>query len=113
MLELFAKTAYAMNLDQALLKINYYIVNPIIRILFALAFIIFIWGIIEYTLNKDSADAKIKGRDHIMWGLVGLAIMTSVFFILRILTSTLGIDEVQINENTNTINVDTGEVQIQ
>ena len=102
-----------MNLDQALLKINYYIVNPIIRILFALAFIIFVWGIIEYTLKKDSADAKIKGRDHIMWGLVGLAIMTSVFYILKVLTATLGIDEVQINENTNTINVDTGEVQVQ
>lgn len=113
MLELFAKTAYAMNLDQALLKINYYIINPIIRVLFALAFIIFVWGIIEYTLKKDSADAKIKGRDHIMWGLVGLAIMTSVFFIVRLITTTLGLDEVQINESSNTIDVEVGSVQVQ
>ncbi len=113
MLELFATTAYALNLDQALLKINYYIINPAIRILFALAFLIFVWGIIEYTLNKDSADAKIKGRDHIMWGLVGLAIMTSVFFIVRIITTTLGLDEVQINESSNTINVETGNVEVQ
>lgn len=113
MLELFATTAYALNLDQALLKINYYIINPAIRILFALAFLIFVWGIIEYTLKKDSVDAKGQGRQHIMWGLVGLAIMTSVFFIIRIITTTLGLDEVQVNESSNTINVETGSVEVQ
>jgi hypothetical protein len=113
MLELFAKTAYAANLDQVLLKINFYIINPLIRILFALAFLIFVWGIIQYVLQRDSVDAKGQGRQHMIWGLVGLAIMTSVFFIVRIITTTLGIDEVQINESTNTINVDTGSVQVQ
>ena len=113
MLELFATTAYAANLDQVLLKINFYIINPLIRILFALAFLIFVWGIIQYVLQRDSVDAKGQGRQHMIWGLVGLAIMTSVFFIVRIITTTLGIDEVQINESTNTINVDTGSVQIQ
>ncbi len=113
MLELFAKTAYAANLDQVLLKINFYVINPLIRILFALAFLIFVWGIIQYVLQRDSVDAKGQGRQHMIWGLVGLAIMTSVFFIVRIITTTLGIDEVQINESTNTINVDTGSVQVQ
>lgn len=113
MFELFAKTVYAANLDQILLKINYYIINPVIRILFALAFLIFVWGIIQYLLQRDSVNAKEQGRQHIMWGLIGLVIMTSVFFIVRIVTKTLGIDEVQINESTNTIEVDVGEVQIQ
>lgn len=114
MLELFAKTAYAANLDQVLLKINFYIINPLIRILFALAFVIFVWGIIQYVLlQRDSVDAKGQGRQHMIWGIVGLAIMTSVFFIVRIITTTLGIDEVQINESTNTINVDTGSVNVQ
>lgn len=97
MYELFATTAYALSLDQALLKINYYIINPIIRVLFALAFLIFAWGIIQYVLQRDSVGAKEQGRQHMMWGLVGLAIMTSVFFIVRIITTTLGIDEVDIN----------------
>jgi len=113
MLELFATKAYALSLDTVLLKINFYIINPAIRILFALAFLIFIWGIIQYTLKRDSIEAKEQGRQHIMWGLVGLAIMTSVFFILRVVTRTLGIDEVQINESTNTINVETGQVNVQ
>jgi|GEM_PF-585432 len=113
MLELFAKTVYAANLDQVLLKINYYVINPIIRILFALAFVIFVWGIIQYVLKKDSIDAKEQGRQHMMWGLIGLAIMSSVFFIIRIVVTTFGIDEVQINESTHTINVDTGSVEVQ
>jgi len=113
MYELFATTAHALSLDTVLLKINFYIINPAIRILFALAFLIFVWGIIQYTLKRDSVDAKEQGRQHIMWGLIGLAIMTSVFFIIRVITRTLGIDEVQVNESTNTINIETGQVQTQ
>jgi len=113
MLELFGTTVYALSLDTVLLKINFYVINPIIRILFVLAFAIFVWGIIQYTLKRDSVDAKEQGRQHILWGLVGLAIMTSVFFIMRLIVNTLGIDEVQINESTNTVNVETGQVQIQ
>lgn len=113
MYELFATTLYAANLDQSLMRINYYIINPIIRILFAIAFIYFVWGIIQYTINRDSVNAKNQGRDHIMWGLIGLAIMTSVFFIIRIVTKTFGLDEVQVNPSNNTINVEFGEVEVQ
>lgn len=113
MLELFGTTAYALSLDTVLLKINFYIINPLIRVMFALAFAIFIWGIIQYVLKKDSVNEKERGRMHIMWGLIGLTIMTSVFFIIKIITKTLGIDEVQINQSTNTIDINTGQVQVQ
>lgn len=113
MLELFAPVAYALELDQVLLKINFYIINPLIRLMFALAFIVFVIGIIQYVLKRDSVDAKEQGRKHMMWGLIGLTIMTSVFFIVRILVTTFGIDEVQINESSNSINVNTGQVEVE
>jgi FtsH-binding integral membrane protein len=113
MLELFAPVVYALELDTVLLRINYYIINPLIRILFAVAFVIFVAGVIQYVLKRDSIDAKEQGRKHIMWGLIGLAIMTSVFFIIRILTSTFGLDEVQIDESNNSIEVNTSQVEVQ
>lgn len=113
MLELFAPVVYALELDQVLLKINYYIINPIIRVMFAIAFIVFVYGIIEYVLKKDSVNAKEQGRQHMMWGLIGLAIMSSVFFIIRILVTTFGLDEVEVDESTNSIQVETSEVEVQ
>ena len=113
MLELFATTVYAANLDTVLLKINFYIINPLIRVLFALAFLIFVAGIIQYVLARDSADEKARGRKHMLWGLVGLFIMTSVFFFLKVIVTTFGIDEVEINESQNQINVEGGQVIVQ
>jgi hypothetical protein len=41
-----------------------------------------------------------------LWGLIGLSIMVSVFFIMKVVLGTIGIDQ-------NQINVQTGEVNIQ
>lgn len=113
MQELFAQTVSAAELSQVLLKINFYIINPLIRIMFAIAIAVFIWGVIQYVLKKDSIDAKGQGRQHMMWGLIGLAIMTSVFFIIRIVVNTFGLDGVQVDEAGNTIDVQIGEVEVQ
>lgn len=113
MQELFAQSVHAAELSQVLLKINYYIINPVIRLMFALAVVVFMWGVIQYVLKKDSVDAKAQGRVHMMWGLIGLFIMTSVFFIIKFLVNTFGLDGVQVNDSTNSIDVQIGEVQVQ
>jgi preprotein translocase subunit SecG len=103
--------AQASGLDTFLQRINYYIVNPLIRILFALAVIYFIYGIVQYILNRSNAEEKERGRKHIMWGLIGLFIMTSVFFILRILVSTFGLDGVTVNESIGEIDIEIGDIE--
>jgi len=103
--------AQAAQLDTFLQRINYYVVNPLIRVLFALAVIYFIYGIVQYILNRSNAEKKEQGRTHIMWGLIGLFIMTSVFFILRILVLTFGLDGVTINEGVGEIDIEIGDIE--
>ncbi len=67
------------------------IVNPIIQVIFAIALVIFVYGIFEFVRGADKPDVRIKGQQHIMYGLIGLLIMTSVFTIINILMNTIGV----------------------
>ena len=61
------------------------IVNPLIGIIFVVAIAVFFWGIIEFIWNADNEDKRATGKNHIIWGLVGLLIMATVGGILEIL----------------------------
>lgn len=67
------------------------VVNPVILLLFALALLIFVWGIVEF-INSQTADAKRKeGQKKIIWSLVGMLIMFSAYGIIRLILNTFGI----------------------
>ena len=65
--------------------------------MFAIAAVYFAYGIFEFIKDSDSADAREKGKQHIIWGLIGMFIMVGVFFITDVILGTIGIDQNQIN----------------
>jgi len=76
-------------------KIEDAILNPLIILLFALALVYFLWGVFEFIKGADSEDARKIGKSHIVWGIVGMAIMFSVLSIKKIIENTVdgfGID---------------------
>ena len=91
----FILTAYA-SVDETIRKVNKAIINPLIVLMFAIAVIYFAYGVFEFIKDGDSSDAREKGKQHIIWGLIGMAIMASVFFIMQLILGTLGIED-QIN----------------
>ena len=72
------------------------IVNPIIQVIFAVALVMFVYGIFEFVRGADSPEVRKKGQQHIMYGLIGLVIMVSVFTIINILINTVGADTPKI-----------------
>lgn len=66
------------------------IVNPIIYFIFALALMYFLYGVIVFIMNADDETARNTGKKHILWGIVGLFIMVSVYGILGIVLGTIG-----------------------
>lgn len=76
-------------LDGPLQKIVDVIVNPAIKLLFILAFIVFLWGMVEFIRSADNETGRDKGKLHMLWGVIGLAIMVSVNGIMRILQGTI------------------------
>ena len=71
-------------------RINELIINPLVGLLFAVALVIFLWGIVEFFLQANSDLAREKGRSHMLWGIIGMFIMFSVFAIMKIIVNTLG-----------------------
>ncbi len=78
-----------MTLDNFISNLVIVIVNPLINLLFAAALAYFIWGVVVYIRKADSPTDRETGANHIMWGIIGLLIMVSVYSILRIALSTV------------------------
>ncbi len=64
--------------------------NIIVPVLFAIAFIVFLYGAFEaFIMGATSGDAKKKGKDLMIWGLIGFFVMVSVWGLVNILTGTI------------------------
>lgn len=67
------------------------IIDPFVKVLFAIALLVFAVGMIEFFLAKQSGEALEQGRRHMIWGIVGMAVMAGVFGIMYFIITTLGI----------------------
>lgn len=70
---------------------NRVILNPIIFLMFGIALIVFIYGVFEYAKDSSNPDSRETGKNHILWGVVGMFIMFSVFAIIKLVMGTFGI----------------------
>jgi high-affinity Fe2+/Pb2+ permease len=91
----FGATLYQTG-DALILKINEVIINPLILLFFGIAVIVFLYGVLEFIRNADSQEARQQGGRHILWGIVGIAIMMSVFGLMRIIVHTIGVPDDQV-----------------
>lgn len=73
-------------------KINTYIINPIIMLVFAVAMLIFFYGIFEFIrAAPDMGRARDDGKKKITYGLIGMFIMFSAYGFVRLVLTTFDI----------------------
>lgn len=74
--------------DSIVIIINSYIIPA----LFAVAFLYFLYGIYKYFIyNGDSDSERAKGRQFALWGVIGFAIIVSVWGLVNVVMATLGL----------------------
>ena len=84
--------AYAAeSVDQFIGNVNRLIINPLIALLFALAVVFFLYGMLQFFINSTNDEKKTQGKRHMIWGVVGMTIMMGVFFILNLVLDTIGV----------------------
>jgi len=66
-------------------KIEQAIVYPLIYLVSFIAIVIFLWGLFDFVKNSEDSKKRSEGIQHMIWGVVGLAIMFSVYGILSII----------------------------
>lgn len=64
--------------------------NVLVPVLFAVAFIVFLWGAFSvFILGANSEETKEKGKSLMLWGLIGFFVMVSIWGLVNILTGTI------------------------
>ncbi len=81
------------TLRDLLAKITDAIITPVMTVVFVLAFFLFVWGIFGMITSEDDSEKRNNGKRSILWGTIGMAIMLSVYGIIRLIAATLGVPD--------------------
>lgn len=82
-------------LNTFLEKVVVQIINPLILLLAASAFVVFLWGIFEFIAHANDENSRIEGRRAIMWGLVGLVIIFGAYGIINLALGTFNLPPIE------------------
>ena len=91
------------NITTLMGSINRVIINPLIVLLFALAIVYFIYGLLQYLLSPDNEELRSTSKQHMIWGIIGMFIMIAVFGIMNLVLKTVGENRIKIDNGSYTV----------
>jgi NADH:ubiquinone oxidoreductase subunit 2 (subunit N) len=82
--------------------------NIIVPVLFAIAFIVFLWGAFQtFIMGATSEETKDKGKGLMLWSLIGFFVMISIWGLVNILTGS-----VTFSDNTGPSSLPTAGIEL-
>ncbi len=78
---------------QGLLDFISLAVAQLIPIMFGLAIIYFFWGLIVFLRASGDPKAQEAGRNQMIWGVIAIAVMVSVYGLVVWLQDLFGVDQ--------------------
>ncbi len=66
--------------------------NVAVPIVFALSFLVFIWGVYKYFIKGAASKDKAEGLNLMLYSLIGFFVMVSVWGLVRILVGSVNLD---------------------
>ena len=63
----------------------------VVKLLWLLAFVVFIWGIVKFIAAAGNPAKKESARNYIIYGLIGIFVLLSFMGIIKIVGETFGI----------------------
>jgi hypothetical protein len=64
------------------------LMNAIVPLLVSLAIAGFVYGIIQYFLNPENEEKRKNGKSFMLWGLITLFVMVSIWGLVGVLSNT-------------------------
>ncbi len=80
------------NFQDLLCYITRIINDSVIPLIFAIATAMFVWGVVQFVINTDEEAKKAKGKQFMIWGIIALTVMVSVWGLVAILGGTFGLN---------------------
>jgi succinate dehydrogenase/fumarate reductase cytochrome b subunit len=66
-------------------------INPLLGLIFGAAFVYFLWGMMVFIMNQGNESKAQEGKQHMLWGVVGMVVMVSAFALIWLALATFGI----------------------
>ena len=82
-------------LNEFLVKVVVQIINPIILLLAATAFVVFLWGLFQFIWHAGDEAKRVEGRKAVLWGLIGLVIIFGAYGIINIALGTFNLPPIR------------------
>ena len=83
-----------LGIETAMLNIGK-LVNALIPIAIGFAILFFFYGLAKYILNAGDEEKKKEGRSIMIWGVIALFVMVSIWGIINVLADTFGVKKDQ------------------
>lgn len=70
-----------------------FVINSVlVPVIFALAFIVFLWGVFKkYIWSHGDPEAVKEGHQLILWGLIGFVVMISIWGLVNVVANTFNL----------------------
>ncbi len=77
---------------QAFVSYAICLLNSLVPLAFAIAVVLFVYGVLKYIAKADDEEARKKGRDFMIWSLVAIFVMVSIWGFVKLLQNTFKLD---------------------
>ncbi len=68
-----------------------FINSTIIPILFAVAIVYFIYGVVKFVMNAGDEEKRKEGKQAMLWGIIGLVVIIAIFGLVTFLVNATGL----------------------
>ncbi|MES2668633.1 MAG: hypothetical protein V4644_03020 [Patescibacteria group bacterium] len=79
-----------MTFQEFITRVQENILDPIITLLALAAFLLFLWGIVEFIAGATDEEKRRTGQEHMIWGIIGLVIIFGANAIVSLIKATVG-----------------------
>lgn len=66
-----------------------YAVYPVVALMFAVATVVFVFGVLQLVLHGGDEEARERGKSNILYGVIGMFIMVSAWGIVYVISNTV------------------------
>lgn len=66
--------------------------RSVIPLVFGLAMLVFLWGVFNFVVNGENEDKRSKGKQYMIWGIIGLTVMVALWGLVSLVIDTFGLE---------------------
>lgn len=89
----FAQTSVNFSWANSLVNAISYLVELLIPLAIGIGLLFFIWGLVQYIAASGDDGAKQEGKNKMIWGVIALFVIVSVWGIIALLGNLLNITD--------------------